>query len=479
MSAGRRAALPRAGYAMPLRLFISEDECRVRLFPENGGRPADIDLSVLPVPPQLQAWFAVAVAGVTGPGGTRRSLRSGLDTLSILKRFTRFLAGLDQPPQSPDQLTAAHVSGFILAGGPALHRDIPALRSILRFAQDPPAGFAARLAQASVPTADVPAVSYSPDEYQRIIAAARSQLRAAAARIASGRAELAAWRTGLIGQAAEPARWEAARLLDHADRRGDVPRRGNSQTRTYSAQCAGGAPAIIEPAAPDLPRSDSRVRAAAHADRAQPFHRRRADHRALPSRRVRRRRPVGSGGDGQAAPGITAGLDEPGAAAIRRRGQRAWYRPGRCHHGVRGVYGAAGPGRPSPRPLRLGQPVRLLSLCRRPGRARVPRRDPQGRAGLLGAAHLAGFRPGQSGRRRAGRAACLITAAAADLAGDEPETGRAHRDDAGEPVPGPQPREPCRIPARRRRRAGRPGHRCPVPATHPGPHLARCRARRR
>ena len=203
MSAGRRAALPQAGYAMPRRLFISEDECRVRLFPEDGGRPADIDLSVLPVPPQLQAWFAGAVAGVTGPGGTRRSLRSGLDTLSILKRFTRFLAGLDQPPQSPDQLTAAHVSGFILAGGAALHRDIPALRSILRFAQDPPAGFAARLAQASVPTTDMPAVSYSPDEYQRIIAAARSQLRAAATRIASGRAELAAWRTGLIGQAAE------------------------------------------------------------------------------------------------------------------------------------------------------------------------------------------------------------------------------------------------------------------------------------
>ena len=96
-----------------------------------------------------------------------------------------------------------------------------------------------------MPTADVPAVSYSPDEYQRIIAAARSQLRAAAARIASGRAELAAWRTGLIGQAAEPARCEAARLLDHADRHGDVPRRGNSQTRTYSAQCAGGAPAIM------------------------------------------------------------------------------------------------------------------------------------------------------------------------------------------------------------------------------------------
>ena len=71
--------MPQAGYAMPRRLFISEDECRVRLFPENGGRPADIDLSVLPVSPQLQAWFAGAVAGVTGPGGTRRSLRSGLE----------------------------------------------------------------------------------------------------------------------------------------------------------------------------------------------------------------------------------------------------------------------------------------------------------------------------------------------------------------------------------------------------------------
>ena len=138
---------------MPQRLFISDRECRVRLFPENGSSPADIDLSVLPVSPQLQAWFAGAVAGATGPGGPRRSLSSGLDTLSVLKRFTRFLAGLEQPPQSPDQLTAAHISGFILAGGAALRRDVAALRSILRFAADPPAGFAARLAQASVPRA--------------------------------------------------------------------------------------------------------------------------------------------------------------------------------------------------------------------------------------------------------------------------------------------------------------------------------------
>ncbi|MGO8889051.1 MAG: hypothetical protein ACLQB1_04980, partial [Streptosporangiaceae bacterium] len=170
-------------------------------------------------------------------------LSSGLDTLSILKRFTRFLASLEQPPQSPDQLTAAHVSGFIVAGGAALRRDVAALRSILRFAQGPPAGFAARLAQASVPRADVPTVSYSPAEYQQIITAARSQLRSAATRIAAGRAELTAWRTGLIGRAADPARWEAAMLLDHADRHGDVPRCGNRQT--LAVDRAGGGPAIM------------------------------------------------------------------------------------------------------------------------------------------------------------------------------------------------------------------------------------------
>jgi len=243
VSAGRRAALPRTGYVMPQRLFISEHECRVRLFPEDGSGPANIDLSVLPVSAELRAWFAGAVAGATGPGGPRRSLSSGLDTLSILKRFTRFLASLEQPPQSPDQLTAAHVSGFIVAGGAALRRDVAALRSILRFAQGPPAGFAARLAQASVPRADVPTVSYSPAEYQQIITDARSQLRSAATRIAAGRAELTAWRTGLIGRAADPARWEAAMLLDHADRHGDVPRCGNRQT--LAVDRAGGGPAIM------------------------------------------------------------------------------------------------------------------------------------------------------------------------------------------------------------------------------------------
>ena len=54
MSTGRSAALPAAGYALPQRLFVGESECRVRVLPEDGGPPADIDLIVLPVSRELR-----------------------------------------------------------------------------------------------------------------------------------------------------------------------------------------------------------------------------------------------------------------------------------------------------------------------------------------------------------------------------------------------------------------------------------------
>jgi hypothetical protein len=85
VSAGRPAALPEAGYALPQRLFAGEGQCRVRVLPEDGGPPADIDLLVLPVSRELREWLAVAVLGATGPSGPRRSVASALDILNILK----------------------------------------------------------------------------------------------------------------------------------------------------------------------------------------------------------------------------------------------------------------------------------------------------------------------------------------------------------------------------------------------------------
>src|SRR6266540_4625700 len=115
---------------MPQRLSLGQHECRVRFFPERGGPPVDIDLSVLPVSRGLREWLAVAVAGATGPSGPRRTTRSALDTVNILKRFTKYLAGLRRPPRLPAQLRASHLDGFMLTGGKCMHRDVASLRSI-------------------------------------------------------------------------------------------------------------------------------------------------------------------------------------------------------------------------------------------------------------------------------------------------------------------------------------------------------------
>jgi len=243
--AGRAASLPQAGYRQPERLFLGGGECRVVVYPEDGGPAAEIDLTVLPVSRALQEWLAQAVAGVTGPSGPRRARTSALDTLSILKRFCRFLASLPEPPTSPAQLRPGHLEEFILRGGKPLHRDLSSLRVILRFAPGLPAPFAARLAQASVPKSDTPTRSYSEAEFKRITTLARSDLRAAATRIAAGRRELAVWREGGVEQS-DRAAWEHGFLLDHVDRHGDVPRQARRE-RAVEAIVArhGGAPAVM------------------------------------------------------------------------------------------------------------------------------------------------------------------------------------------------------------------------------------------
>ncbi|MDT9686674.1 hypothetical protein RND61_32110 [Streptomyces sp. TRM76323] len=221
---GRRAVLPDAGYRLPQRLFVDEDQCRVRFFPERGGEAVDIDLSVLPVSRELRDWMALGVLGVTGPAGTRRTTSSALDTVNILKRFCRYLASLSNPPTSPEQLKAVHLDGFLLSGATTLHRDVSALRTILRFAPDPPAQFAARLAQARVAKSDAPTQSYTEAEFRRIAARARSELRGAAARIRAARRLLAGWRAGVIGRDGDLGQWEEGFLLDCFDQHGDIPR---------------------------------------------------------------------------------------------------------------------------------------------------------------------------------------------------------------------------------------------------------------
>ncbi|HET6212085.1 MAG TPA: hypothetical protein VFE14_04330 [Micromonosporaceae bacterium] len=114
----------------------------------------------------------------------------------------------------------------ILTGGVGhtLHRDLSGLRSILRFAPDTPAEFAARLATARVAKTDDPVRSYTEPEFRRITAKARSDVRAAAQRIRAATSLLRRWRAGEIDKGIDKDRWEQGYLLDHVDRFGDVPR---------------------------------------------------------------------------------------------------------------------------------------------------------------------------------------------------------------------------------------------------------------
>ncbi|MFD8888423.1 hypothetical protein ACFV0H_38955 [Streptomyces erythrochromogenes] len=227
-AAGRPAALPKPGYQAPQRLFLDDEKCLVRFFPERGGPAVDYDFAAFPVARELVVWMATAFAGSTAPAGRRRTTSSATSAFGLLRRFAQHLASLNRPPVSPAQLRAAHLESFMLArlGTPNLNRELPTLRSVLRFAPDG-AGqdFLARLARKGLERNSTPAASYTTAEFDRITTAARTQLRRAADRILAGRELLARWRAGRIDREAEPRAWKHGELLDHVDRQGDVPRK--------------------------------------------------------------------------------------------------------------------------------------------------------------------------------------------------------------------------------------------------------------
>ncbi|WP_405178867.1 hypothetical protein OG225_33560 [Nocardia sp. NBC_01377] len=253
MSRGRAAAHPAGGYRPPQRLFVGEDECRVRVFPESGGNQLDLDFMPLPVSAELREWIAAAAQGATGPSGPRRTAASAWDIVSMFLRFTRYLADLDNPPTSPSALRAVHLDGYILSGGvgTTLHRDLATMRSVLRYATDVPAEFAARLSAARVAKNDASETSYSEAEFNRILGRARTELRAAATRIRSANRLLEQWRDGGVDQSTDPIEWELGWLLDHVDREGDVPRvsavRPNGKKRSAAIVVGrhGGSPTIM------------------------------------------------------------------------------------------------------------------------------------------------------------------------------------------------------------------------------------------
>ncbi|MFI2291331.1 hypothetical protein [Streptomyces niveus] len=209
-------------------MFLDDGQCLVRFFPERGGPSVDYDFAAFPIARELVVWLATAFAGSTAPAGRRRTTSSATSAYGLLRRFAHHLASLNRPPAHPAQLRAAHLESFQMAGlgTPNLNRELPTLRSVLRFAPEG-AGqdFLARLASKGLERNSTPAASYTTAEFDRITTTARSQLRRAAERIFAGRELLARWRAGQIDAEAEPRTWQHGELLDYVERHGDVPRR--------------------------------------------------------------------------------------------------------------------------------------------------------------------------------------------------------------------------------------------------------------
>lgn len=222
----RLAALPVAGYR-PMSALAGDAELQVRFVAETGGQQRMFDFSAWPVSEQLQHEFARAFAQRTRPGGRIRSSTSAEVSFRILRSFARSLASGERSPMTSADLTAAHVKEWTLARND--HANLPTelavLKQFLRLLQGMSDGFAACLRERNPSKKPSSESSYSRAELDRIMAAARADVRRAAARIRAGRALLHRWRTGGLKREPEMVK-RRGRLLDVMDREADVPRGG-------------------------------------------------------------------------------------------------------------------------------------------------------------------------------------------------------------------------------------------------------------
>ncbi|WP_405545721.1 hypothetical protein OG590_33050 [Streptomyces goshikiensis] len=175
-----------------------------------------------------------AFAKRTAPGEGLTSLLSTLGIYQVIRQFDRYLATLPWPPRAVSHLTAEQFDGFFefrktTTSGAA--GDLGALKLLLLQAEGVSDALAGRLAsqlpgRVTMETKE----SYSRAEFQRITAAARADLRAAARRIRGNRELLARARRGEADANQDAVR---VRLLEFVDRHGTIPReaRPNGATK--------------------------------------------------------------------------------------------------------------------------------------------------------------------------------------------------------------------------------------------------------
>ncbi len=148
-----------------------------------------------------------------------------MNTWRTLRSFACYLATLNQPPRTAGQLTPTHLAGWYqprrqLADAAA---QLGQLKRTLRHVDVLGAQFLAALNAPNPPTPMARThASYSRAETQRILNAARRDVRAATTRIRGNRERLRRWRNGELHDDIELAR--TGELLDYVDQHLDVPR---------------------------------------------------------------------------------------------------------------------------------------------------------------------------------------------------------------------------------------------------------------
>ncbi|WP_162625684.1 hypothetical protein [Mycolicibacterium llatzerense] len=228
---GRRAALPPAGYS-PRPRRRSGDSLVVRFVPENPAEaPRDYDFSTLKVSSLLQKAFADSFTERTRTGAGIRTNASAEKTWTYVRRFSEYLTDLKVPPLSPADLTTAHLRGWYLTRSELASKDreLGNLKSTLRKVEGLSVAFRDSLNERNpIRETRAPTVNYSRAENQRILRAARSDIRNAARRIGDNRALLGRWRAGDLDSLSEQDR-QLGELLDYIDINTDVPRYAASQ----------------------------------------------------------------------------------------------------------------------------------------------------------------------------------------------------------------------------------------------------------
>jgi hypothetical protein len=234
---GRPAPLPPTGYRPTPRLAV--DSTVVRFVAEDADRAtAEFDFTTLPVAARLGSAFAQAFAARVGPGGSVRTLGTAQQSFNMLRGFANYLASLNRPPAAAADLRAAHLRGWALQR-PNPARELATLKANLRAIQGLSAEFVACLAERNPPRRRTPLASYSREEFGRIVAAARYDVRRTADRIRSNRQVLERWRAGEFDDVPREMR-ERGQLLDYVERHVDVPRTGPDLTTHAWARRLGG-----------------------------------------------------------------------------------------------------------------------------------------------------------------------------------------------------------------------------------------------